>query len=120
MEQVSRRTFKCLTRDRYLWGNKSSKHLARVLKKKRDMNYFEKIQNKKGEVVYTSKVIAEEFRTFYETLYLNNAGLSSLQESESFDLDRPITEEEIYTALKESAPGPDGFTTLYLKKFKKF
>lgn len=36
--------------------------------------------------------------------------------------EKPITEEEIYKALKESAPGknpgPDGFTAYYLKKYK--
>lgn len=37
-------------------------------------------------------------------------------------LEKPITEEEINTAQKESAleksPGPDGFTIYYYKKFE--
>lgn len=55
--------------------------------------------------------------------FLNNAGLPCLPESDRSDMDRPITEEEIYTALKKSvpgkSPGPDGFMTYYLKKLKK-
>lgn len=69
MEQDTRRALNKIARDRYLWGNKSSKYLARVLKKKRDLNFIEKIQNIKGEVVTTTKGIAEEFRKYYETLY---------------------------------------------------
>lgn len=34
MEQDSKRIFNRLARDRYLWGNKSSKQLARLLKKR--------------------------------------------------------------------------------------
>lgn len=58
MEQDARRAFTKITRERYYYGNKSSKHLARLLKKKRDRNFIEKIQNKKGEVVATTNGIA--------------------------------------------------------------
>lgn len=64
-----RRALNKITRDRYFWGNKSSKQLARLLKKKRDLNFIEKIQNKKGEVVVTTKGIEEEFKKYYEALY---------------------------------------------------
>lgn len=132
MEQDTRRSFIVSTRNRYLWGNRSSKHLARMLKKRREVNFIEKIQNKKGGLIFTNKGIAEEFRKYYEAHYavrqkvqqsqgqkgkieefLDKAGLPNLTESDREDLDRPISEEEIYTALKDSAsgksPGPDGF-----------
>lgn len=47
LEQESRRTFKCLARDRYLWGNKSRKHLARVQKKKEKLILLKKSKIKK-------------------------------------------------------------------------
>lgn len=114
MEQDSRRALNKITRDRYFWGNKSSKHLVRLLKRKRDLNFIEKIQNKKGEVVSTTKGIAEEFRKYYEALYtvgqrghpeqiedrsveefLNDAGVLGLSEADRTDMDRPIAEAEV-------------------------
>lgn len=141
LERDSRRSLNKITRDRYFWGNKSSKHLARLLKGKRDPNFIERIQNKKGETVFTTKGIAEEFRKYYEALYtvgqkghleqtkdrrveefLSEAGLTKLAEGDRTDMDRPITEAEIYSALKDSpagkSPCPDGFTTLFLNKYK--
>lgn len=56
-------------RDRYKWGNKPSKHLAKILQKKKNINYIEKIQTKDGNMVYSPKGIAEIFRTYYQELY---------------------------------------------------
>lgn len=55
-------------RDRYKWGNKPSKHLAKMLQKKK-ANFIEKIQTKDGNMVYSPKGIAEIFRTYYQELY---------------------------------------------------
>lgn len=140
MEQDSKRTLNRITKENYLWSNKSSKHLARIIRNKKDRNFIGKIQNKKGELIRTSKGIAEEFKKFYEALYsigqnrtgnlthmemaeefLRGAGVAELTEEKRSVLDRPI-EDEILAALKTSpknkSPGPDGFTTLYLDKLK--
>lgn len=54
--------------------------------------------------------------------FLKGAGLPSLSEVDTLELDRPIKEEEIYLALDLSPPGksprPDGFTSLFYKKCK--
>lgn len=124
------------------WGrNKSSRLLAKILRKKKARNYIEKIQNSKGDMVYTTKEIGESFRKYYKDLYsvgkirgqdgahekkivefLNKANLPKITENVKDNLESPITVEEINRALAESAPGkspgPDGFTNFYYKKFK--
>lgn len=67
------------------------KHLATILKKKRDINFIDKI--KKGEFRHTSKEIGEVFGQYFTALY--SAGLPILSEIDTLELDRPITEEEI-------------------------
>lgn len=91
-------------------------------------------------MAYATKEIAENFKTYYGTLYFvnqkeeqvnektknkrfcKNARLPKIPESERQILDKLKTEDEINNVLKESAPwknpGPDGFTT-YLKKIYK-
>lgn len=69
METDSRRIFNKLSKDRYLWGNKVGKQLAGALKKKSDKNFIDKIQNKNGELIYTTKEIGDEFRKYYAALY---------------------------------------------------
>lgn len=141
--QDKKRTFNRILKDRYQWGNKMSKHLARILKKKKSINYIDKIQNKHGEIVYKTKEIAEVFKSYYGALYsVNHTGqqdkdkirkieeflaravLPQIAESDRELLDKPITEEEINKALQDSAPGkspgPDGFTMSYLKNLREF
>lgn len=141
MEQDSKKTFNRITKERYQWGNKANKHLARMLKKKKSINYIETIHNKNGEMVYTTKEIAKVFKSYYGALYsvkqkgqqviekieetkefLKNARLPLLSESERSMLEKPITEEEIHKALKDSALGkslgPDGYTINYYKNYK--
>lgn len=65
-----RKTFNRIAKERYQWGNKNSKCLARMLRKKRSINYIEKIQNRRGEMEYNTKDIARAFKDFYEQLYL--------------------------------------------------
>lgn len=69
LEWEMRRTFSRVVKDRYLWGNKNSKTLARTLRKKRSINFIEKIQNKSGEMVHNTRDIGGVFRDFYEHLY---------------------------------------------------
>ncbi|PIO23924.1 hypothetical protein AB205_0061220 [Aquarana catesbeiana] len=128
-------------KDRFRWSNKVGKHLATVLKRKGGSNFIDRIQNKKGVLKYTSTDIAEEFRSYFTSLYkvrqggvgtlereekmdefIREAGLPSLSDSDAKELDGPITVEEIETALKASpsgkSPGPDGFTSYFYKKCK--
>lgn len=141
MEQDTKRALNKLSKDRYVWGNKISKHLAGILRKKRERNYIMKIQNKKGEIVGSSKGIAEEFRKYYKDLYsIRQKGIGESTKEERMEdflkevevvkiskeerdlLDRPIEEVEILAALKSipkgKSPGPDRFTSSYLVKFK--
>lgn len=74
MTQEMKRIFNRILKDRYQWGNKTSKHLARMLKKKKSINYIEKIQNKQGGMVYKTKEIAEVFKCYYRGLYSLNKG----------------------------------------------
>lgn len=48
MDQESKRTFHRIAKERYLGGNTAGKHLAKMLKKKKkEINYIEKIQKKR-------------------------------------------------------------------------
>lgn len=128
MEQESKRTFNIIAKERYQWGNKASKHLARMLKKKKEINYIEKIQNKNGDMVYTTTEIAKVFKDYYGALYsvgqkgqretekaektkefLKNIRLPLLSVNDKFNLNKPITQEE--------KPGT-GFMIYYYKKYK--
>lgn len=137
-----RKTFNRIAKERYQWGNKNNKCLARLLRKKRSINFMGKIQNK--EMVHDSKDIANVFRDFYEQLYsvkqkrgqgqleackkekikeyVQKENMPRLSEEIAQALESPTTIEEINQVLKESlagkSPGPDGFTMEYLKKFR--
>lgn len=43
-----------------------------MLKKKKSINYIEKIQKKDGKLVYTTKDIAKVFKSYYGALYTVN------------------------------------------------
>ena len=47
-EQETRRLLNSRDRERYIWGNKPSKHLARMVQKKKSRNFIEKIQKRMG------------------------------------------------------------------------
>lgn len=72
LEQEMKKTFNKISKERYQWGNKYCKCLARMLRKKKSINFIEKIQNKKGEMIHNTKDIAMVFRDFYELLYSVN------------------------------------------------
>lgn len=54
--------------------------------------------------------------------FLKEAALPTLSQIDSMEMERPITEDEVLRALKQSpggkSPGPDGFTASFHKKFK--
>ena len=107
--------------------NKADKHLAKLIKKKREKNRINKIRNEKGEVTTDNAGIQRIIRDYYEQLYGNK--IDNLEEmdrfSEKFNLPRlnqeeieimnnPIISTEIEAVIKNlpknKSPGPDGFT----------
>lgn len=139
MEEETNQIMNRHLRDKLRWGNKVGKHLAKILQRKRDKNFIDKIQNKKGDLRFSSKEIGEEFRQYFASLYsvdtkgcrrgkkerveafLKEAGINKLTKEDIKDLDNPIMEEEIRSALRSSpsgkSPGPDGFTACFFKTF---
>lgn len=65
MEQETRKIFNRIKKERYQWGNKTGKYLAKIFKKKKTANYIEKIQNSTGEMVYITTKIAGVFQKYY-------------------------------------------------------
>lgn len=127
-------------KERYQRGNKVGKHLAAIVRKKKEENFIEKIKNKNGDLRYTSKEIDEEFRQYFRTLYsvgqreqygqemeekarnfLEEAGLPKLSD-DTKELERLITVEEVGLTLRSSppgkSPGPDSFNSSFYKKCK--
>ena len=49
--------------------NKIDKPLARLIKKKREKNQFNKVRNEKGEVTTENAEIQRVIRDYYEQLY---------------------------------------------------
>lgn len=69
MEQETRREFNRVTQERYKWGNKPGKHLAKIFINKKTLNYIEKIKNERGEIVNKTTDIASTFQQYYSTFY---------------------------------------------------
>lgn len=69
IEQETRTTFYKIKKERYQWGDKSGKHLARMLKNKSWANFIENIQTGNGEKVYTTSEIVRAFQDYYNKLY---------------------------------------------------
>lgn len=140
MEQETRRVFSRISKERYQWGNKVSKHLARMLKKKISKLHRKNPKQKRGNGICdkrNSKSVPELLwdvilgkpkgatgnrKNRKDKRIPKKAKLTQIIESRVSSLETPVAEEEINMALKESAsgksPGLDGFTTYYLKKFK--
>ena len=76
--------------------NKIDKHLARLIKKKREKNQINKIRNEKGEVTTENAEIQRIIRYYYEQLYGNK--MDNLEEMdrclEKLNLPR-LNQEEI-------------------------
>lgn len=101
------------------------------------------IKNSTGKLVYSTPDIARLFQKYYSTLYsvrpageqvkeferrgkiqiyLKEGRLLKLVEEKLLALERPITQEEIFTALKDTtmgkSPGLGGFPASYYAKRK--
>uniref|UniRef100_A0A803KEP9 Reverse transcriptase domain-containing protein n=1 Tax=Xenopus tropicalis TaxID=8364 RepID=A0A803KEP9_XENTR len=120
-------------------GNKCGRLLASALKKKQLQNHITQLKTPTGQMVTTTKDIAEIFRQYYIKLYqlptntqrshdrlhackayIHKTNIPKLSLEQQTLLDTPITKEEILLAIKSSksgkAPGPDGFTIAYYKE----
>ena len=93
--------------------NKINKPLARLLKKKREMNQIDKIMNENGMITTSPSEIQAIVKEYYEKLYvnkldnlevmdkfLNTHTLPELKQAEIENLNRPITSEEIESVIK--------------------
>lgn len=126
----------------YEFGNKCGRLLARALRRQRASANIPKPQTPRGSVTQIPSQIAYAFREFYARLYnlspsLSDAALAAksdrirhyleadvpqLTARSATNLERPITEHELETALKAlpkgKSPGPDGYTNAYYLKFR--
>ena len=107
--------------------NKADKHLAKLIKKKREKNQINKIRNEKREVITDNAEIQMIIRDYYEQLYGNNMdnlgemdrfleklNLPRLNQEETEIMNNPIASTELEAMIKNlsknKSPGPDGFT----------
>ncbi len=112
----------------YNEGEKSNKYFLNLLKigsSKNEMNAL----NIEGTLTTNSDKINEEVNNYYRKLYNNNPIIEenndflkemfAIDRALSSSLNKPITLNELWIALKplkNTAPGPDGISHLYLKK----
>ena len=115
--------------------NKIDRSLARLIKKQREKNEFNKIGNENGEITTDNIEIQRIIRDYYQQLYANK--MDNLEEMDKFlekynflklnqeeieDLNRPITSMEIETVIRNlpanKSPRPDGFTAEFYQKFR--
>ena len=93
--------------------NKIDKPLARLIKKKREKTQINRIRNEKGEVTTDTAEIQRIMRDYYKKLYANK--MDNLEEMDKFlemhnllrlnqeeieNMNRPITNTEIETVIK--------------------
>ena len=93
--------------------NKIGKPLARLIKKKREKNRINKIRNESGEIITSNIEIQRIIRDYHQQLYANK--MDNLEEMDKFsekytfpklnqeeieNLNRPITNTEIETVIR--------------------
>lgn len=61
MDQETKEKFFQIAKERYQWGDKAGKHLARIFRKKKTRHFIGKIQSTQGSMVYETKEIGEIF-----------------------------------------------------------
>ena len=93
--------------------NKIDKPLAKLIKRKREKTQINRIRNKKGEVTTDTAEIQSILRDYYKQLYANKMdnleemdkfleryNLPRLNHEETENMNRPITNNEIETVIK--------------------
>ena len=115
--------------------NKIYKHLATLIKKKREKNQINKIRNEKGEDTTDNAEIQRIIRDYSEQLYgnkmdnlekmdrfLEKFNLPSLNQEEIEIMNNPITSTEMEAVIKSlpknKSPGLDGFTGEFYQTFR--
>ena len=115
--------------------NKIDKPLARLLKKKRQKTQINRIRNEKGEATTNTAEIQRIMSDNYKQLYANK--MDNLEEMDKFlekhnllrlnqeeieNINRPITNTEIETVIKNlptnKGSGPDRFTGKFYQTFR--
>ena len=107
--------------------NKIDKPLARPIKTKMGKTQINRIRNEKGEVTTETEEIQRIMRDYCRQIYVNKMNnleemdkflekhnLQRLNQEEIENMNRPITNTEIETVIKNlptnKSSGPDGFT----------
>lgn len=119
----------------YEQGERAGKILANRVKQLQNQNIISSIHTKDDRVTTDKKVINHVFRSFYQDLYTSQAAidqvkldaffatidLPSLSEQQMKSMEGDISIEEIHSAIRSlklgKAPGDDGFTPDFYKKF---
>ncbi|CAJ0947471.1 unnamed protein product [Ranitomeya imitator] len=124
----------------YSMGDRAGALLARRVKKMEVQSKIHYIQRSDGSLIYNPIHIAEEFASYYSSLYnlksdpnipepsqssiasfLDQANLPSVTSDQLSFLNAPNVPSEIAQIIKEakkrSAPGPDGFSLPYYAQF---
>ena len=106
---------------------KTSKPLARFIKKQREKNHINKIRNENKRITAENTKIQRILRDYYQQSYTNKMdnveemdkflekyNFPKLNQGEIENLNRPITSMEIETVIRNlpanKSPGPGGFT----------
>lgn len=69
LDQETKGAFFMVMKEKYQWGNKPGKLLAKILWEKKNVSFVLKIRDEKGEMVYSSSEIARVFHAYYSKLY---------------------------------------------------
>uniref|UniRef100_A0A8C5H2E5 Reverse transcriptase domain-containing protein n=1 Tax=Gouania willdenowi TaxID=441366 RepID=A0A8C5H2E5_GOUWI len=120
----------------YEHGDKASRLLAHQLRRQAASRIIPQIEDSSGSMHCDSNKINDAFKMFYSFLYssecstditeltsfLRNVGIPTLDAGAIEEPDSPLTLEEVIIAIKSmqnnKAPGPDGFSVEFFKKFK--
>lgn len=116
-------------------ANKPGRYLAQQLKKKKEKRLINRVTDDQKEIT-EEKEIKARFLKYYSNLYkeeqtdsekleeyMQKSQMRKITETEREELNKIITEEEIAAAIGAikmgKAPGTDGFSLKFYKKFKK-
>lgn len=124
-----------LRQENFHHSNKSGKYLANQIKQNKEKATIPVIIDTAGKSTNSPEEINQTFEIFYSKLYssekdpdqkdidsfLNNINLPQLSKHQINTLESPLSEHELFNALKlmpnNKAPGPDGFPAEFYKHF---